>query len=164
MCRWWPRPSGERAGTRRNDGNFTHERRPCGRRCGPGEKTCFSDPWSKKRGFGIGKPLSLWLVATEGDRLAGYVGSQTVLGEADMMNLAVDPDFRRQGIGEALVLRLVAELKSRGAYCLTLEVRASNEAAIGLYDKLGFAAVGRRRGYYEKPREDACILRKEWNL
>ena len=62
------------------------------------------------------------------------------------------------------MLRLVAELKSRGAYCLTLEVRASNEAAIGLYDKLGFAAVGRRRGYYEKPREDACILRKEWNL
>lgn len=129
------------------------------------EKTCFSDPWSEKSvASELENPLSLWLVAMEGDRLTGYVGSQTVLGEADMMNLAVDPDFRRQGIGEALVLRLVEELKSRGVYCLTLEVRASNEAAIGLYDKLGFAAVGRRRGYYEKPREDACILRKEWNL
>ena len=129
------------------------------------ERVCFSDPWSEKSILSeLENPLSCWLVAMDGERLAGYVGSQTVLGETDMMNLAVDPDFRRQGIGEALVLRLVAELKSRGAYCLTLEVRASNEAAIGLYDKLGFAAVGRRRGYYEKPREDACILRKEWNL
>ena len=80
----------------------------------PWKRLAFPTHGVKKRGFGIGKPLSLWLVATEGDRLAGYVGSQTVLGEADMMNLAVDPDFRRQGIGEALVLRLVAELKSRG--------------------------------------------------
>ena len=129
------------------------------------EKVCFSDPWSEKSvASELENPLSCWLVALDGEAVAGYVGSQTVLGEADMMNLAVNPDFRRQGIGEALVLRLVAELKSRGAYCLTLEVRASNEAAIGLYDKLGFAAVGRRRGYYEKPREDACILRKEWNL
>ena len=129
------------------------------------EKVCFSDPWSEKSvASELENPLSCWLVVLDGETVAGYVGSQTVLGEADMMNLAVDPDFRRQGIGEALVLRLVAELKSRGAYCLTLEVRASNEAAIGLYDKLGFAAVGRRRGYYEKPREDACILRKEWNL
>ena len=129
------------------------------------EALCFCDPWSERSiASEVENPLSLWLVAVQDGRAAGYVGSQTVLGEADMMNLAVDPNFRRQGIGEALVLQLVKELKSRGAYCLTLEVRASNEAAIGLYNKLGFAAVGRRRDYYEKPREDACILRKEWNV
>ena len=67
------------------------------------EKTCFSDPWSEKSVKSeLENPLSLWLVAMEGDRLAGYVGSQTVLGEADMMNLAVDPDFRRQGIGDVM--------------------------------------------------------------
>ena len=77
------------------------------------EKTCFSDPWSEKSvASELENPLSLWLVAKVGDCLAGYIGSQTVLGEADMMNLAVDPNFRRQGIGEALVLQLVKELKS----------------------------------------------------
>ena len=69
------------------------------------EKMCFSAPWSEKSvASELENPLSLWLVATEQDRVLGYVGSQTVLGESDMMNLAVDPDFRRQGIGEALVL------------------------------------------------------------
>ena len=59
------------------------------------EKLCFSDPWSVNSiGSELKNPLSLWVVAQENDRVAGYVGSQTVLGEADMMNLAVHPDFR----------------------------------------------------------------------
>ena len=96
--------------------------------------------------------------------MVGYVGSQTVLGEADMMNLAVAPSHRRQGIGMALVTALVAALQAREATSLTLEVRASNEAAIGLYQQAGFAQVGRRPRYYTKPTEDALILRKEWML
>ena len=80
------------------------------------EKVCFSDPWSEKSvASELENPLSCGMVALDGATVAGSVGSQTVLGDADMMNLAVDPDFRRQGIGEALVLRLVAELKNRGA-------------------------------------------------
>ena len=60
------------------------------------EKNCFSQPWSEKSVAGeLENPLSLWLVAMEGDRLAGYVGSQTVMDETDMMNLAVAPEFRR---------------------------------------------------------------------
>ena len=87
-----------------------------------------------------------------------------MLGEADMMNLAVAPSHRRQGIGMALVTALVAALQAREATSLTLEVRASNEAAIGLYQQAGFAQVGRRPRYYTKPTEDALILRKEWKL
>ena len=129
------------------------------------EKLCFTLPWSEKSVAGeLENPLALWLVAMEGDSLAGYVGSQTVMDETDMMNLAVAPQFRRQGVGEALVNALVASLKERGSRCLTLEVRDSNEAARALYAKLGFVEIGRRRGYYRDPREDALILRKEWEI
>ena len=93
----------------------------------------------------------------------GYVGSQTVLDETDMMNIAVLPEARRAGIGERLILSLIEMLKDRGSRSLTLEVRASNTPAISLYEKLGFLQVGRRPNYYRRPREDALILRKEWN-
>ena len=129
------------------------------------EKICFSDPWSEKSvAEELNNPLSLWLTAMEGERLAGYVGSQTVLGETDMMNVAVDPDFRRQGVGEKLILSLVEQLKESGSHCLTLEVRASNAPAIALYQQLDFREIGRRPNYYRKPREDALILRKEWEI
>ena len=129
------------------------------------EKLCFAMPWSEKSVAGeLDNPLALWLVAMEGDRLAGYVGSQTVMDETDMMNLAVAPQFRRQGVGETLVNALTASLKELGSRCLTLEVRDSNEAARALYGKLGFTEIGRRRGYYRDPREDALILRKEWKI
>ncbi|MBQ8768904.1 MAG: ribosomal protein S18-alanine N-acetyltransferase [Oscillospiraceae bacterium] len=129
------------------------------------EKLCFSEPWSENSLAGeLGNPLSLWLVALDGDRVAGYVGSQSVMGETDMMNIAVAPDYRRQGVAAALIDALVKQLKANGNHCLTLEVRASNAAAIRLYEKLGFAPIGRRPNYYRSPREDALILRKEWQL
>ena len=129
------------------------------------ERCCFSAPWSEQSVRAeLSNPLSLWLVALLDGQVAGYVGSQTVLDEADMMNLAVDPACRRQGIAQALVEALTAALAERGVRSLTLEVRASNEGAIALYRKLGFAQVGRRPNYYTKPREDALILRKEWSL
>ena len=75
------------------------------------EKRCFSDPWSEKSiASELENPLSVWLVAVDGGQLIGYVGSQTVLGETDMMNLAVAPEARRQGTGRALVLALVDAL------------------------------------------------------
>ena len=129
------------------------------------EKICFSDPWSEKSiASELTNPLSFWLVAVEGDKVAGYVGSQSVMGESDMMNVAVHPDFRRQGVAEKLVLELVAALASAGNHCLTLEVRASNVSAISLYEKLGFAQIGLRKNYYRNPKEDALILRKEWEV
>lgn len=128
------------------------------------EKLCFSDPWSVSAfEYELKNPLSLWLVAAEGDTVAGYIGSQTVMEESDMMNVAVAPEFRRKGIAEKLILALIERLKARQSHCLTLEVRVSNAPAIGLYHKLGFLQVGRRPGYYRNPREDALILRKEWS-
>ena len=129
------------------------------------EKKCFSDPWSEGSvALELENPLSRWLVALEGEQVLGYVGSQTVLDESDMMNLAVDPAFRRRGIARALVCALMEQLRKMGSRCLTLEVRASNEPAKALYASLGYVQVGRRPNYYFKPREDALILRKEWEL
>lgn len=127
------------------------------------EKVCFSDPWSEKSvASELSNPLSLWYVAMDGVKLVGYVGSQTVLDGSDMMNVAVDPSYRRQGIAEQLIEKLIEGVKQKGAICLLLEVRASNAPAIRLYEKLGFSQVGRRPSYYRNPKEDALILRKEW--
>ena len=125
------------------------------------EKLCFADPWSEKSiASELTNPLSYWLVAVEVDTVAGYIGSQSVMGESDMMNVAVAPEHRRRGVGEALVSALAKVLKEQGNESLALEVRASNMPAIALYEKLGFAQVGRRPGYYRNPREDALILKK----
>ena len=129
------------------------------------EKRCFSDPWSENsiRNELTGR-LSLWVVALDGDTVAGYVGSQSVLGESDMMNVAVAPEYRRRGIAQALIQELIRRLSQQGNRSLMLEVRASNTPAITLYHKLGFAQVGRRPNYYRNPKEDALILRKEWEV
>ena len=129
------------------------------------EKLCFSDPWSENSvASELKNPLSLWLVALDDATVAGYVGSQSVQGEADMMNVAVHPDYRRKGIARQLVTELVAALAKKGVHSLALEVRASNAPAIALYEQLGFQQVGRRPNYYRNPKEDALILRKEWTL
>lgn len=126
------------------------------------EAVCFSDPWSVQSiASEVNNRLSLWLVAEIDGCIAGYVGSQTVLDMTDMMNIAVAPEFRRQGVAEALVNALVSCLKEKDVMGLLLEVRASNTAAIALYNKLGFLQVGRRPAYYRNPKEDALILRKE---
>ncbi len=127
------------------------------------EKICFSDPWSENSiASELDNRLSCWLVAEEQGRVVGYVGSQSVLDMADMMNIAVDPEYRRQGIAEQLILALTQNLMVKGIVALLLEVRVSNASAIALYEKLGFAQVGRRPRYYHNPREDALILRKEF--
>ena len=120
------------------------------------EKLCFSDPWSENSvASELENRLSLWLVALDGDTVAGYVGSQSVLDEADMMNVAVHPDYRRQGIGRDLVLALADALKEKGIRGLMLEVRQSNAPANALYEQLGFCQVGLRPNYYRNPKENA---------
>ena len=127
------------------------------------EKICFSDPWSENSvASELNNPLSLWLIAEEDGALCGYVGSQTVLDETDMMNIAVRPDCRRKGIAAALISELVGQLKERGSHILRLEVRESNAPAIALYESLGFAQLGLRKNYYRNPKENALILGKEW--
>ena len=129
------------------------------------EEICFSEPWSEKSiASELENTLSLWLVALDGETVAGYIGSQTVMDETDMMNVAVHPEYRRQGIGEALVMALIRQLQQTGSRNLSLEVRTSNVSARNLYEKLGFIQVGKRPRYYRNPREDAYILRKEWEI
>ena len=125
------------------------------------EAACFSDPWSAQiLSNELQNELSLWLVAKDGDTVLGYVGSQSVLDEADMMNLAVrGPGV--SSIARLLVLSLCRQLHEKGVMSLTLEVRDSNEPAIRLYSSLGFLQVGRRPNYYFHPKEDARILRKD---
>lgn len=129
------------------------------------EKLCFNDPWSQNSiASELGNKLSLWLVAEENGNVLGYVGSQTVLGETDMMNIATHPDYRKKGIGTSLINALIDVLAEQGSHSLMLEVRASNDPAISVYKKLGFDEIGRRKNYYRNPKEDALILRKEWNV
>ena len=126
------------------------------------EIACFSDPWQESAvASELSNPLSLWLVALEGSAVCGYIGSQTCGEESDMMNLAVAPEYRRQGVAQKLTEELSRRLREKGSRCLALEVRESNSAAIALYKKLGFVEVGRRPNYYFHPREAALILRKE---
>ena len=129
------------------------------------ETVCFADPWNEDSVRSeLTNPLSYWLVAVVEDQVVGYVGSQTVLGEADIMNVAVAPGYRRCGLGRALLNSLQDALKAQQVHSLTLEVRPSNLPAVTLYTSLGYAQVGRRPNYYHKPKEDALILRKEWSL
>ena len=127
------------------------------------EKMCFRDPWSiNSISSELNNPLSTWLVAVEDGVVCGYVGSQSVLDGADMMNIAVHPDYRKQGIAYNLVDKLIGLLKAKNVISLSLEVRVSNENAINLYNKMGFEIIGKRPGYYRNPREDAYIMRKEF--
>ena len=127
------------------------------------ERLCFSAPWNENMIISSWESrLSCWLVAEIDGCVAGYVGSEAVLDSADMMNIAVHPEYRRRGIAEALIDALVNALREKGSRALSLEVRASNDPAIALYEKLGFTQVGLRKNYYRNPKEDALILRKEW--
>ena len=123
------------------------------------ERVCFSLPWSREAFLPeLPDPACCWLAALLDGQLAGYAGMRTVLDEGYISNVAVAPDCRRQGIGEALVRALIEEGQRRRLLFLTLEVRAGNAPARRLYARLGFREVGLRPGYYERPREDALLM------
>ena len=126
------------------------------------ERLCFSDPWSEGSVAGeLENELSLWLVAGEDGVVLGYVGSQSVPPDCDILNLAVAPGARRRHIGRQLLQALLDALHRRGIERVFLEVRPTNAPARALYAAFGFEEVGRRKGYYVNPVEDALILRKE---
>lgn len=125
------------------------------------EAACFSQPWSEKSFLdALHNPNTLYLMAEADGRFAGMCGLWQSFDEADIMNVAVDPVFRRQKIAELLMEELMRRGQLCGITAFTLEVRASNEAAIGLYEKCGFITEGVRKNFYENPTENALIMWK----
>ncbi len=123
------------------------------------ENATFAVPWTEMGYFSfLMREDTLFLVAEEEGKILGYCGLLMVLDEGDITNVAVEKSRRGQGIGEALVRELAARAARRGIALLHLEVRQSNQAARGLYRKLGFLEDGLRKGYYEEPREDAVLM------
>lgn len=129
------------------------------------EQICFSTPWSRNMlAEELDNACSAFLVALDdAGHVAGYAGLQVILDEGYITNVAVRPECRRQGVaGQLLAVFLNFAQGNRLAF-LTLEVRASNYGAIALYGGLGFRSVGRRKNYYEHPKEDAIIMTKEFD-
>ena len=129
------------------------------------ERECFSLPWTQEQLASQLRDAQHEFIAAvdPAGRVLGYAGMLFVLDEGYISNVAVDPAFRRRGIADALIERLCALCRSHALSFATLEVRAGNTAAVSLYSKHGFETVGRRRNYYERPREDALLMTKTWN-
>lgn len=130
------------------------------------EASCYSVPWSADA-FGslLGRPWVRFMVAeakpeadSEEPMVVGYGIFVSAGGEAELLNLAVDPGLRARGLGAALLDRVIGEAKAAGLRTIFLEVRDSNEVAIGLYSSRGFRQIAVRRHYYQRPVEDARVL------
>jgi len=133
------------------------------------ERAAFSDPWSRGSFVSLlSDPRVFFVVAAGADgEVAGYAVAFFVVDEAELANLATAPSVRRRGAGGLLLDAVIREAGQRGTRELFLEVRESNAAARALYASRGFAEVGRRRGYYRRPVEDALVLRlglDEWRV
>ena len=123
------------------------------------ESECFSAPWSEKMlEEELYNGAAFFIAAVEGEKICGYAGMYTVLDEGNIMNVAVSPGRRGEGIGKALLGALCSEALRRELDFLTLEVRAGNAAAISMYENAGFTPVGLRKGYYRDPAEDALLM------
>lgn len=125
------------------------------------ERECFSTPWSRNMlAEELDNACSAFLVAldAEDDSLVGYAGLLAIAGEGYITNVAVRPESRRGGVAGQLLDVFVRFAEGSGLSFLTLEVRAGNYPAIALYGSRGFRGVGRRRNYYEHPKEDAIIM------
>ena len=127
------------------------------------ERACFSRPWSEAM-----LENELWndsavVIVAEGEdgAVLGYAGLQTVLDEGYINNVAVAEAYRRQGVADELIAAFVRFGQAKLAF-LTLEVRASNAPAIALYSKHGFAEAGRRKNYYDDPKEDAILMTRNF--
>ena len=124
------------------------------------EKACFSMPWTIEQLRSQMKDSQHEFIAALDDegRVLGYVGMMYILDEGYISNVAVAPEARRQGIGRDLIKELMARAAALDLAFVTLEVRCSNAAAIALYEKQGFVPVGKRKNYYDFPREDAILM------
>ena len=127
------------------------------------ERICFSRPWSRKMlAEELENQCAAFLVAEDSvsGRVLGYSGLMVVADEGYITNVAVFPEYRRQGIAAQILQVFLQFAAANHLAFLTLEVRPSNAAAIALYQGFGFEEVGRRKNYYDLPKEDALILTK----
>ena len=127
------------------------------------ERICFSRPWSRKMlAEELENQCAAFLVAEDSvsGRVLGYAGLMVVADEGYITNVAVFPEYRRQGIAAQILQVFLQFAAANHLAFLTLEVRPSNAAAIALYQGFGFEEVGRRKNYYDLPKEDALILTK----
>lgn len=124
------------------------------------ERRAHAFPWSEQTLASNQGERYHNLQLTVNGEMAAFAITQVVLDEATLFNIAVDPHFQRQGLGRTLLERVIEDMEKRGVVTLWLEVRASNIAAIGLYENLGFNEVSIRRNYYPTAdgREDAIIM------
>ena len=127
------------------------------------EKECFSTPWTEAMlEEELFNPQASFIVAEDDEgNILGYAGLHVVLDEGYSDNIAVQPDARRHGVASAL-LDVYCRFGAVNLAFLTLEVRPSNTAAIALYESFGFRQAGRRKNYYDLPKEDALILTKTY--
>ena len=127
------------------------------------EEACFTNPWTREMYLGeLANPsVAFFLVARDAaGRIVAFCSYWRVAAEVHVNNLAVLPEWRRQGIASAMLTRVLAEGERAGATEVLLEVRRSNQAALDLYERFAFGVVGIRRGYYSQPPEDALVLRR----
>ncbi len=123
------------------------------------ERQIFSQPWSEKAlAESLEQDYYIFLIAEASGEVAGYMGLYRVLDEGDVTNVAVAQQYRRQGIGQALLTEMLRLLQEKGTVLVNLEVRAGNEGAIALYEKMGFQIIGCRKNFYEKPVEDGILM------
>lgn len=125
------------------------------------EAECFTHPWSRTSlEEEISNPNSLFYAAVDGDKVIGYIGMSVVIDEGYIFNVAVSENYRKNGVGSALINELVTYGKKNNLCFLTLEVRESNQNARSLYSKFGFIRVGERKNYYSNPAESAVLMTK----
>ena len=127
------------------------------------EIECFTTPWSREAVYQdvVENPRALYVVAEVEGLVIGYAGIWSIIDEGHITNVAVDPRFRKNHVGSAIISVLLDVTQKAGIEHHTLEVRRSNEAAIRLYEKYGFVVNGERKGYYEDTGEDALIMWRE---
>ena len=123
------------------------------------EEESFSHPLTKRQILSLTESQNAhYIIARDGEKTVGSVWVQIVRDEGYIGNVAVLPAHRRRGIADGLLLRLSEFAGEKQLSFLTLEVRASNHAAIALYEKNGFSVAGRRPNYYSEPKEDAILM------
>ncbi len=127
------------------------------------EALCFSEPWSEEGILEAYRLGTKFFIAENSKQLMGYIGIKAVIDEGYITNVAVYPQYRGMGVAAALLNKVFDFAKEKGLSFVSLEVRASNTAAVSLYEKTGFKEEGRRKDFYRLPREDALIMTKRFS-